>query len=223
MSVADDTMHVLLALRLRGAADLPTLDSSLAAMGVEIAELSALLSRLDLAGLVEPGPGATARWRLTADGRAEGERLLANELAATGGRDRVHDAYRAFLDLNGPLLRVCTDWQLRDDRPASIVVNDHRDPAYDAEVLQRLAAIRDGVRPVLRELGDAVPRLSHYEHRLGDAADVDAFHAVWFELHEDLLSTLGLDRSTEPLPNTDRRPPAPDPPGQTPDGSPPPG
>jgi hypothetical protein len=34
-----------------------------------------------------------------------------------------------------------------------------------------------------------------------------SYHAVWFELHEDLLTTLGLDRSDE------------SPPDATPDGT----
>jgi hypothetical protein len=26
---------------------------------------------------------------------------------------------------------------------------------------------------------------------------IDSYHTVWFQLHEDLLNTLGIDRSTE--------------------------
>jgi hypothetical protein len=26
---------------------------------------------------------------------------------------------------------------------------------------------------------------------------VDSYHTVWFELHEDLMATLGLERATE--------------------------
>jgi hypothetical protein len=26
---------------------------------------------------------------------------------------------------------------------------------------------------------------------------IDSYHTVWFELHEDLLSTLGIERSKE--------------------------
>ncbi|WP_245966310.1 hypothetical protein [Sphaerisporangium album] len=39
--------------------------------------------------------------------------------------------------------------------------------------------------------------------RAGDCAwvdhtDVDSCHRVWFELHEDLIAMLGLDRHAEP-------------------------
>jgi hypothetical protein len=26
---------------------------------------------------------------------------------------------------------------------------------------------------------------------------IDSYHTVWFQLHEDLLNTLGIDRATE--------------------------
>lgn len=30
-----------------------------------------------------------------------------------------------------------------------------------------------------------------------DRTDIDSCHRVWFQLHEDLLATLGIDRRTE--------------------------
>lgn len=57
-------------------------------------------------------------------------------------------------------------------------------------------------------LAAALPRFSGYyqrlEHALEQAAldpawytttDRDSFHKVWFELHEDLIATLGLQRA----------------------------
>jgi hypothetical protein len=32
---------------------------------------------------------------------------------------------------------------------------------------------------------------------------IPSFHTVWFELHEDLLATLGLDRSAEHTSNAE--------------------
>ncbi|GEK21750.1 hypothetical protein CXY01_22700 [Cellulomonas xylanilytica] len=31
-----------------------------------------------------------------------------------------------------------------------------------------------------------------------DRTDVDSCHRVWFELHEDLVATLGIDRHSHP-------------------------
>jgi hypothetical protein len=35
------------------------------------------------------------------------------------------------------------------------------------------------------------------EDRRGHGTGVDSCHRVWFELHEDLVATLGIDRATE--------------------------
>ena len=88
--------------------------------------------------------------------------------------------------------------------------NDHRDRAYDAAVLDRLAAANAAVAPVLDDAAGALPWFAGYRPRLSLAlhrvraggldhvADTfESFHTVWFELHEDLLATLGISRDDE--------------------------
>ena len=57
-----------------------------------------------------------------------------------------------------------------------------------------------------------LPRFARYAPRLTNAVDrvragevdwftkpvLDSYHTVWFELHEDLLATLGIERGEEP-------------------------
>jgi hypothetical protein len=150
--------------------------------------------------------GVASGWALTPSGRAEAHRQLAAEVDATGCRRAVESAYRSFLAVNPSLLEVLTDWQVRAG-----VVNDHRDRRYDRRVLARLDRINEKISPVLVELADCVERYRSYRPRLDAALDrarsgeleyvdrpvVDSYHTVWFELHEDLLATLGLDRSQE--------------------------
>jgi hypothetical protein len=145
-------------------------------------------------------------WVLTPQGRAEHEKRLAEELDATGARPEVERRYAEFIALNGQVLQVCTDWQLRDG-----VVNDHVDRGHDAEVVDRLEELHDRARPVLDGLTGVLPRFGGYRDRLATAVErvrsgdrdwfdkplIDSFHTVWFELHEDLLATLGLERSAE--------------------------
>lgn len=38
------------------------------------------------------------------------------------------------------------------------------------------------------------------ERAFVDRTDVGSCHRVWFELHEDLIATLGIDRGAEPEP-----------------------
>jgi hypothetical protein len=212
--VADATRAVLLAIRMAAAAETEALRERLAAMAIVIDDLDVLLGRLELAGLVERREGTFPGWRLTDDGRAEGERLLTVEVDHLGVRDRVTTAYDIFVTLNGPLLRACTDWQLLDANPAAPVVNDHTDEAFDRAVLDRLGGINEQALPVCDELARHLARFSMYRPRFTQAMDrihagdltavdtpmTDSYHSIWFELHDHLLATLGRDRASEPLP-----------------------
>jgi hypothetical protein len=211
--IADDTRIVLLGLRVVGSADADRLVEAVRAMSSQTVEVPALLGRLESAGLVEERRG---RWRLTDEGRAEGERLLRIELDSADARSDVTNAYARVLDLNGPLLRVCTDWQLRDANPSSLIFNDHTDEQFDQAVLARHARIHERAVLVCDDLTRNLDRFGCFAVRFngafdriisGDAAALDAptpdsYHSVWFQLHENLIATLGVDRSKEPLPDT---------------------
>jgi hypothetical protein len=122
----------------------------------------------------------------------------------------VARSYRRFRALNAGVLDACSRWQVRDvgGRP---VRNDHRDVRYDARVVADLARLEAQAEPVLDDLEGALDRYGRYRPRLRHAVDrveagegdwftkpmMPSFHTVWFELHEDLLATLGLDRSSE--------------------------
>lgn len=156
--------------------------------------------------------GVLTGWMLTAAGRGEGERRLADEVEALGARVDIDAAYRRFLLLNQALLQVCTDWQLRPvpgvDEP---VMNDHSDAGYDAEVVSALRTLDAEVQPICADLAAILDRFGGYAARLRQALDkidagdpdwftkptIDSYHTVWFELHENLLATLGIERGKE--------------------------
>jgi hypothetical protein len=154
----------------------------------------------------------TAGWSLTEPGRVENERQLAEELARTGAADEVREVYRRFLPLNALLLSACTDWQLRPADGDRLAPNDHSDPVWDEGVLHELAAISRAVAPLAARLGGVLARLGGYDTRFAaalararagesewvDGTGVDSCHRVWFELHEDLIATLGIDRNAHP-------------------------
>ena len=99
---------------------------------------------------------------------------------------------------------MCTAWQLRGD-----ALNDHTDAAYDDSVIEDLAAVHAGAAALGARLATALPHLAPYPARLGAAVDrlragdrdaftrplSDSYHDVWMELHEDLIVTLGLERT----------------------------
>ena len=171
---------------------------------------SQLLGRLQEEGLVAFRDGRLQGWSLTTAGRREGERRLAAELDDAGCRELVHEAYRVFVGLNGRFLVTCTRWQLRSEGGLQLV-NEHLDPIYDATVISELDEIDDAVQPICHRLAGAMDRFAHYNGRFAVARVrvhdgdhdwfagpmVDSYHAVWFELHENLLATLNLERSAE--------------------------
>ena len=200
-----DTL-VLHGLRLKA---FPDTDVLALAVGLPEGEVASALAAFADAGLVRRVQGHITGWSLTADGRREGERRLADELDAAGARDAVRADYERFVALNPDLLAVCTDWQMRGDE-----VNDHGDAEYDRAVVDRLVDLHVRVRPVLADLRAHLARFAGYPERLRGALErvtegdrdwftkptIDSYHTVWFELHEDLLATLGLERSKEAQP-----------------------
>jgi hypothetical protein len=204
---SDPQLLVLHGLRLKGVVE----PSSVAdAVDLPVATVEALLATLADEGLVVRHDGLLAGWGLTPEGRREHERRLAAEAEAEHARGAIEDAYGDFRHLNPRVLDVCSRWQVRDVA-GQPVLNDHADPAYDRAVVGELAAVARRARPVCDRLGDALERYRPYGPRLGHAVErvragdteyfttpvLPSFHTVWFELHEDLLATLGLDRSDE--------------------------
>lgn len=77
-------------------------------------------------------------------------------------------AYDQFLPLNPELMEACTSWQMRRIGGTQSL-NDHRDPAYDGRVLDRLADVDRAIEPVLASLSGALFRFGLYRPRLAGA------------------------------------------------------
>ena len=83
--------------------------------------------------------------------------------------------------------------------------------SHDAAVLGELEAVATVAGPVCEQLGGTLERLAGYGPRLAEARArvragetdwltspvIDSYHTVWFELHENLLMTLGIERGQE--------------------------
>lgn len=204
---SDPRTLVMHGLRLKGFAEAAAIAE---AVGVSEADAKPMLDELVVSGLASYRDGRLSGFSLTKAGRERHAEQLAAEIDDAGARGGVEDAYRRFLQLNGDLLSICTAWQLRDvDGEAT--VNDHSDEAYDAEVIEQLASLHAQVEPICADLGAILDRFGGYgtrlSHALGQvlAGDGDwftkpmipSYHTVWFEMHEDLLSTLGIERGSE--------------------------
>jgi hypothetical protein len=194
-------------LRLKGFAEAAGVGE---AVGVAETEAKPLLDQLVADGLATYREGKLSGFSLSKPGRGEHARLLADELADAGVRDEIDAGYRQFLTLNTQLLEVCTEWQLRDVG-GEPTVNDHSDPVYDAGVIETLADLHAEVEPICNDLAEALHRFAGYGPRLDHALQrvrggdsdwftkpmIPSYHTVWFEMHEDLLCTLGIERGHE--------------------------
>jgi DNA-binding MarR family transcriptional regulator len=191
-------LPVLQAVRLKGRvrpADLA------ATLNEDIADVTTIVNQLTSSGLLVDG----AMVRLTPAGR---DRLAALLDGERNGADRaaLAAAYDDFRSVNADFKSLVTDWQLKGGPGGT--PNTHDDAEYDAAVLARLADVHARVLPILEAAAAQLPRLSAYSAKLvvalgrvrdGDTAWltrplIDSYHTVWFELHEELISAVGLTR-----------------------------
>jgi DNA-binding MarR family transcriptional regulator len=201
---SDPRLLVLHGLRLKGFAEVADLADL---VRLDPADVVAQLEALKGDELVLYREGRLTGWALTPAGRKEQEALLKAELEVCGGRDAIFDAYKRFLDLNTDLLSVCTAWQMKDEA----TINDHADAAYDKSVIDRLHELHGRVEPIIADLEATLDRYCGYRSRLVASLErlrngeaewftkplIDSYHTVWFQLHEDLLNSLGIERSQE--------------------------
>ncbi|WP_262403253.1 transcriptional regulator [Actinomadura sp. CNU-125] len=163
------------------------------AAGLLEPDVESELIDLAVAGLVTREPGEFGGWGLTGAGREADAARIRDELDAAGVRPTVTRAYGEFMVLNPELLDLFTAWQLRpDDR---------------SRVLAALGDFHLRADVVCAELAGALFRFQRYRDRLSHALararageqgyvtdDLASYHTVWFQLHEDLLVTLGIPR-----------------------------
>ncbi|MDR6988485.1 hypothetical protein J2Y66_002989 [Paenarthrobacter nitroguajacolicus] len=186
------TLLTLHAVRLLGFADTEAVAARFAR---DRAVVESELIDAGVAGFVSYSTFAgTSGWSLSSLGRAENERLLAHELDDAEARGTVVAVHEEFADFNTGVVGACSAVQLQSSAT---------DDAMDV-LIGALAAWR----PLEVQLTGLLPRFDGYSERLMGAlrhapegtawltaTDRDSFHRVWFELHEDLIATLGLQRA----------------------------
>lgn len=195
-----DELSVLMALRVQGIA---SPERAATAIGSDAGEVAAKLADLAAAGFAAERTGRLAGFTLTPDGNAHLDKLLADEGLRTN--EALKDCYDLFMAVNNRVLKISSDWQVREGVP-----NDHSDAIYDEEVIDRLVELNDRVRSCMRRIVSCAPRFAPYGERLDSCVErllagdksaftaplAESYHTVWFELHQDLLLTLGLERET---------------------------
>jgi hypothetical protein len=185
---APSELAVLMALRVRGRAAVADVART---TGCGEAATAAVLDRLRARGALATAPPACLT--LTDTGRAElasglgGERLDRGALVA---------AYERFEVVDADLKSAISGWQLAD-------------AVGKASALAGVVATASRAVELAAEVARLVPRCAGYATRVAAAAHalrdgdarfvanprVDSLHQAWFELHEDMLVTLGRSRA----------------------------
>lgn len=197
-------LPLLMALRVQGVASPERAAAALCEPCDAVAER--LRAACDI-GLTVECSGRVAGFALTTEGTDALDRLLAAE--GLRGNEVLTEGYERFLALNRRVLELSSDWQVRRERVVE-TPNDHSDPDYDASVIGRLEEAHDRTRMCLDKIVRPAPRFGPYRSRLDACVDrllrgdhraftapmAESYHTVWFELHQDLLLTLGLERES---------------------------
>ena len=202
MHRSEPRFTALHALRVRGVAS----DEAVAvSLDGDVTATRTILAGLETEGLVKERTGRVSGWALTRPGRETHAEQLAADRSA-GSLDTVLAApYRRFLEVNQPYIDLVSTWQVRSDTGEA---NDHSDPDYDGPLLAGLDTIHEVGGAAATEAGEAVERFAHYRPRLDAALErvhsgdlewfakptIDSYHTVWFQLHEDLLASQGIER-----------------------------
>ncbi|HKS45723.1 MAG TPA: hypothetical protein VJT49_11545 [Amycolatopsis sp.] len=173
--------------------------------GCDPADADAALARLAEAGLV-----------FVADARAmptdEAEPALAEAASRFYAEVRQDPLVASLVDrfetVNAQFLKAMSSWQLIEVGGRKIT-NNHADSAYDDKVIFRLGRLVQQLQPLLTALAEHDRRFLTYQHRflatsraidrgqhdLVSSPTADSVHNIWFEFHEDLLRTLGRERT----------------------------
>jgi hypothetical protein len=144
----------------------------------------------------------------TDDAEAVLAAVAAEHYAGVRNDPRTAEQVARFDTTNTQFLAAMTSWQ-QTDVGGRAVANDHSDAEYDEKVISRLEKLVTRLEPLLDALAAHDQRFGIYGRRFADAVDgvdtgrpelvasptEDSIHTVWHEFHEDLLRTLGKDRS----------------------------
>ncbi|MCM3847123.1 hypothetical protein ND486_13080 [Pseudonocardia sp. DR1-2] len=176
-----------------------------AASGVAADRVDAVLEDLAGRGLVVVAGGAA----LPTD---EAEPALRAAAAEHYAPVRTDDEVLALVDrfetTNAQFLTTMSSWQ-QIDVGGRKVTNDHTDPDYDDKVIARLEKLVARLTPLLEALAAFDARFALYgrrfeaaigsvdegRHEFVSSPTIDSVHNIWFEFHEDLLRTLGRERT----------------------------
>lgn len=196
--MATSELAVLMALRVHGRSEVARVA---AAVGAPADEVQTVLAALATAGLTTAvarpmtyGVTAAPLVALSDAGRVRLTRLVADEPIDRPALAALYDGRFGAADRE--LKARVTAWQLAADvEKAAACDAVLRSAATVGGVAAALAAVAPRLAPYPRRIADAAAAVATGDVRFVASPRVDSLHQIWFELHEDLLVTLGRSRA----------------------------
>lgn len=201
--VLDKTDYdVLNAVALKKMASAPTIAND---TGIDDGDVVTVLTRLAELGLVAVAGDSALP---TNDAEPALATAAAHYYADLRSDTALGDLVERFETVNAQFLTTMSSWQ-QIDVGGRKVANDHSDSEYDDKVITRLDKLVQRLGPLLEALAGHDPRFAAYPRRFARAMETidagqhdlvssptkDSVHNIWFEFHEDLLRTLGRERT----------------------------
>jgi hypothetical protein len=185
--VSTDGLASLMVVRVQGIA---SLQRAAAALDVSEEDARQRLNALAAEELVSERTGRVAGFSLTPKGAETFDKLLAEEGLRTS--EDLRDRYDRFMTVDPLVKRTCSRSQ--SDGPEAAL--DDLLPLHDKarSCLRKIAQCAPRYATYLTRLDRCVERLSDGDHTAFTKPLAESYHQVWWELHQDLLLTLGLER-----------------------------
>lgn len=158
----------------------------------ETSDVGSTLSSLQSDGYVEE----EGFWYLTDAGEDRLDELCRERFSADE-RQQLQEIFDDFEALDARFKALSEEWQQTEDAKRRGAILEQLEHLHTA-LVGLFDELGDEPRAVyeqyLDRLASAANRISEGESEYFTGADVDSYHTIWFELHDDLLRTLGRDR-----------------------------
>jgi pyruvate,orthophosphate dikinase len=181
---------MLQSLRLKGRANVNTLAE---AWSVPLDTATQALAGLEAEGLVSEKKGF---YGLSPAGEEQRQAALSAERRGLDGAT-LTTLYDEFCAINSEFKQLVTDVQL--GKLEKSAAPDHLDPLHArfAPIAARIGATIERLAPYAARFEKALASLRDGDDRYLASPMVDSYHALWFELHEELIQALGRSRAEE--------------------------
>src|SRR5699024_3172914 len=153
-----------------------------------------IFTTTEAAGHLKQISGRINGARLTPVGKAR-HLLLVQDRLSNKQYHAITSAYERFLTPNSAFKALITHWQMKEESQSTILAKHNQTHPQVEEVLQDAASADERFGCYINRLDEAKQRFDNGDQDARAKPLSESYHDIWMELHEDLLATLGKERT----------------------------